>query len=656
MLKRVLIANRGEIAVRIARTCRRLGVEYVAVYSDADRHAPHLSGATASVPIGGSIASASYLDAGKVVAAAVETGCDAVHPGYGFLSENPGFARAVQAAGLAFIGPDAGTIEALGDKARAKALMRQAGVPTVPGGAEATEDLARIERLAAEVGFPVLLKPSAGGGGKGMHIVRAEAALHEAARQGMRVARANFGDGRLLVERFIDNPRHVEVQVFGDRHGNVVHLFERECSLQRRHQKVIEEAPAASLRTETRAALLEAAVRGARAIGYVNAGTFEFIVGPAGDFHFLEVNTRLQVEHPVSEEITGIDFVEWQLRIAAGEPLPLAQDAIVASGHAIECRIYAEDAANGFQPAPGKVAELRWPAGARVESGIAAGGEIPSFYDPMVAKLVVHAPTRPAALDKALAALERTVILGLTTNLGFLRRVLSDPAVRANEIDTRYLDRHVERHGARASVVLAPACAAVMDLGRVRPEAAPAWPWLASASGGVFDRVHLDAAAPWGAPRYWDDAAVVQAAILGPRDGAMQMRCAGRDVLVDGSPEATGLWSGRVAGEPWYGAQAGDRLELQVAGDRVTLRRYDMRSPAQAAGGGTATATMPGVVVAVPVAVGDRVSTGATLAIVEAMKMENRVLAAFEGRVIAIHCGVGDNVRAGDVLVSVDAD
>jgi propionyl-CoA carboxylase alpha chain/3-methylcrotonyl-CoA carboxylase alpha subunit len=362
------------------------------------------------------------------------------------------------------------------------------------------------------------------------------------------------------------------------------------------------------------------------------------------------------VEHPVTEKVTGIDLVKEQIRIAAGEPLRFRQEDLRILGHAIECRIYAEDASNGFQPSPGRVAELRWPAGVRIESGIVAGGEIAPFYDPMVAKLIVHAETRAAALDKASAALEGTVIIGLTSNVGFLGRVLSDPAVRANEVDTRYLDRHVQRYSSGASTALAPACAALMDLTAARPPGAGAWPWHAAAEFGVFDRVHLDGAAPWGAPRYWSDSTLVYAEILGARGVAVQVRCGDRTVLVEGLPDGSGLWTGRVDGMPWYGAEEGERLELQVAGDRATLLRYDQRNPAQASQGGAATANMPGVVVAVPVEVGERVATGATLAIVEAMKMENRLLASFDGRVSAIHCGVGDSVRAGDVLVSVDAD
>lgn len=657
MLKRVLIANRGEIAARIARTCKRLGIDYVGVFSDADVDSPHLREAAATVHLGASLAAESYLDQHKLIQAALETGCDAVHPGYGFLSENAAFAKALEDAGLVFIGPRSVTIDTLGDKARAKTLMSEAGVPTVPGTAEATEDIDRIAALAVAVGFPVLLKPTAGGGGKGMQIVTSKADLREAAEQGIRLARANFKDGRLLVERFVENPRHIEVQIFGDRYGNTVHLFERECSLQRRHQKVIEEAPAASLAPATRKALLEAAVRGAKAVGYINAGTFEFIVDQSGEFYFLEVNTRLQVEHPVSEEITGLDFVEWQLCVASGEPLPLQQDDIKAHGHAIECRIYAEDATNDFRPSPGKVLELRWPSPARIETGIETGGEVSSFYDPMVAKLIVHAADRPSAIDKALRALDASVVLGLTTNLGFLAQILSDPNVRCNVVHTRYLDQHLARYNLAVGPDAALACAAAVTLLSAHTTSATGWPWHANHVRSVFDRVHLNPLSPLGEPRFWLDNDIRSAAILGYHDrDTLSIRSGERTFLVRAVRELSGIWSGTVDGKSWYAIAASDQLNLLVAGQHSTLQPYESRNPAQAVNPGLAAAPMPGVVVALPVAVGDWVSAGTILAIVEAMKMENRVLASHDGQVTKIHCRIGDNIRAGDVLVSVDAE
>ena len=667
-IRRVLIANRGEIAARIARTCRRLGVEFVVVYSDADAHAPYLQNATAAVSLGNPLAAESYLNAAKIIAAAIDTGCDAIHPGYGFLSENAGFAREVARAGLTFIGPDPGTIESLGDKARAKALMQSAGVPTVPGTSEASEDLARICELADAAGYPVLLKPTAGGGGKGMQIVRAMADLPEAAAQAIRLGRANFKDGRLLVERYIERPRHIEVQVFGDTHGNAVHLFERECSLQRRHQKVVEEAPAAGLATATRAALLDVAVRGARAVGYVNAGTFEFIVDASGDFFFLEVNTRLQVEHPVTEEMTGIDLVEWQLRIAAGEPLPLRQDEINASGHAIECRVYAEDPAREFSPCAGSITHLAWPRDTRVETGVRNGLAISTFYDPMIAKLVVHAPDRAAAITRMLTALRQTAVLGLTTNIGFLVQVLNDDAVRRNDIHTRYLDDHLGRLNGSASLAPAIACATALCFAADRADEAscgsPQWPWSGRGQAGLLDREALGPGTGLGSVVLWagqeTHQGVIEHACAGEADGGcacqvIRVRNDGRECIVKVASGADGLWRGTVDGSHWIGALDAGNVDLQIEGSHFALQRYGTRSPSTVTGAGIAAAPMPGVVVAIPVAIGDRVLAGDTLAIVEAMKTENRVLAGCDGTVDAIHCQVGDSTRAGDVLVEVTA-
>ncbi|NBH01795.1 biotin carboxylase N-terminal domain-containing protein, partial [Amycolatopsis sp. SID8362] len=472
MPKRVLIANRGEIARRIARTCRRLGVDHVAVYSEADAGADHLAGAVETVHIGPPAARESYLDLDAVIDAALRTDCDAVHPGYGFLSENPEFAARVTEAGLVYIGPAAATIEAMGDKARARALMAAAGVPVLPGSEHATESADVLLADARRIGYPVILKPVAGGGGKGMRVVRTEAELPEAVEEAVRLGRAGFGDGRLLAERYVAAPRHIEVQVFGDHHGNVVHLFERECSLQRRHQKIVEEAPAPHLPPTTRHALLDAAVRGATALGYVGAGTFEFILDGDGRFFFLEVNTRLQVEHPVTEEITGLDLVEWQLRVADGEPLPLPQWRIGATGHAIECRVYAEDPGHGFRPAPGHAEVVRWPADVRVEAAFDESGAVPGFYDPMVAKLIAAGPDRGAALARLRAAIDETTLIGLTTNLGFLAELLDEPRVVEGRVDTHLVDAFTARPEPHFRDAQALACAAAMAV-----PAAAASPW-----------------------------------------------------------------------------------------------------------------------------------------------------------------------------------
>lgn len=649
MLRRVLIANRGEIACRIARTCRRLGIGYVAVYTDADASSPHLSGAVAAVRIGAGPAASSYLDARRLVEVALETSCDAVHPGYGFLSENHAFAAAVIEAGLRFVGPEPETIAALGDKARAKALMAAAGVPIVPGGTDASEDPAAVEAMVRSVGLPALLKPSAGGGGKGMQVLRDLAGLSEAVASAIRLARSSFGDGRLIVERYVERPRHVEVQVFGDTHGDVVHLFERECSLQRRHQKVVEEAPAPGLPPEVRRRLLEAAVRGARNVGYVNAGTFEFILGEDLEFYFLEVNTRLQVEHPVTETVTGLDLVEWQLRVAAGESLPLTQDEIRCEGHAVECRIYAEDPSRDFQPSPGRAAAVVWPQGVRVEAGLVQGGEVPPFYDPMVAKLIAGGHDREAALRTMGEALDRTVLLGLTTNIGYLARVLADPDVRAGRTHTRYLDEHADRFAVRTGEAVAACCAAVLAL----PSPASGSPWAPGSATGPADRVHLDPEAPWGRLQIWLDDSPVSCALRQVEHGRLQADIAGQQCEVEGSA-ADAVAGGRCGDGSWHAIRRGETWELQVHGDRFSAQFAHQRSHGEDGSAQGSAAPMSGTVAALPVRIGQQVVAGDVLAVVEAMKMEHRIVAQGVGVVRAIAFAVGDTVRAGEPIVDIE--
>ena len=651
MISRVLIANRGEIASRIARTCTRMGIEYVAVYSQADAGAAHLRGAVARTCIGPPIAAQSYLDQTRIIAAARDHGCDAIHPGYGFLSENAGFARAVAAAGLRFVGPSASVIESLGDKARAKKLMHDAGLPTVPGMAHASEDLNDLEHAAEAVGYPLLLKPTAGGGGKGMQVVRESGMLREALERGMRLARAHFSDGRLILERYFDRARHVEVQIFGDSHGNVVHLFERECSLQRRHQKIIEEAPAPRLDEPLRARLLAAAVRGAKAVGYDNAGTFEFILGDTGGFHFLEVNTRLQVEHPVTEAITGVDLVEWQLRCASGEPLPLAQADIYASGHAFECRIYAEDPANDFRPAPGKAMHISWPEAARVEAGIVAGGEVSAHYDPMVAKLITHGETRADARTAMLAALRSTALLGLTTNLGFLQQLMNDPHVVQGSYHTQYLDEVPFKPRDATAAAIACACAATLAAERMRQ---PRWPWSAGHSAGVFDRDKLVPAAPLGELWFWVGHETLKGAFGQCDDSGIEVFVNEERFFVEVDAAGGKVLHGKLGPIGWHATRASTAIELMLDGARYSVQTYADRNPAQFSIGASALAPMPGVVVSLPTSVGQAVAEGDVLAIVEAMKMENRVTAAFAGTVTAINCRLHETVNAGDLLVTVE--
>ncbi|MFP4623513.1 MAG: acetyl-CoA carboxylase biotin carboxylase subunit [Gemmatimonadota bacterium] len=443
MLKRVLVANRGEIALRIIRACQELGIEAVAVYSEADERAPHVLAADRAVSIGPPPAAESYLRIDRLVTVAREHGCDAVHPGYGFLAERAPFARAVEDAGLVFIGPPADAIEAMGDKTRARQAMMDAGVPVVPGTAEALADGAEAERVAAEVGYPVMLKAAAGGGGKGMRVVSDPADLVAAYEAAAREAQAAFGDGSVYVERFLDGPRHIEIQVLADHHGHVLHLGERECSIQRRHQKLIEEAPSSALTPELRRRMGDAAVAAAAAVGYRGAGTVEFLFQD-GEFYFLEMNTRIQVEHPVTELVTGIDLVQWQLRIAGGEPLDRTQEAVRWQGHALECRITSEDPANGFLPSSGRIELLHVPSGpgVRWDGGIQEGDQVSLFYDPLLGKLIVHAPTREQAIDRMIRALGELRVVGVETSAPFLRRVVDEDDFRRGDIDIRYLERH----------------------------------------------------------------------------------------------------------------------------------------------------------------------------------------------------------------------
>ena len=448
MFKKILVANRGEIAIRIMRACRELGLKTVAVYSDADKNAIHVQHADEAIHIGDSSPNESYLDMDKIIHAAKQTNADAIHPGYGFLSENASFAGKVASAKLTFIGPSADSIRAMGDKAESKMAMKKAGVPTVPGyeveGLETfDEQLKKFEQAAQEIGYPVLVKASAGGGGKGMRVVNDESELIESIEGARREALNAFGDERLLIEKYLPAAHHIEFQVFGDQHGNLVHLFERECSVQRRHQKIIEETPSPLLTPELRERMGEAAVKAAQAVGYYNAGTVEFIFDPqVSTYYFLEMNTRLQVEHPITELTTGLDLVQWQIRVAAGEPFPCSQGQLSQRGHAIECRVYAEDAANGFLPSTGKLLQYIEPRGPgiRVDSGFTTDDEVTHFYDPLLAKLIVHAEDRETAIQRMQAALREFVVHGVVTNIDFLQDVISHPDFASGQVTTRWVE------------------------------------------------------------------------------------------------------------------------------------------------------------------------------------------------------------------------
>jgi acetyl-CoA carboxylase biotin carboxylase subunit len=449
MFKKILVANRGEIAIRIMRACRELGIRTVAVYSDADKNALHVQHADEAVHIGAASPRESYLNADVLIQAALSSQAEAIHPGYGFLSENASFAGKVDSAKLTFIGPSADSIRAMGDKAESKIAMKKAGVPTVPG-FEGLDSEEEFRKAAQEIGYPVLIKASAGGGGKGMRVVHSESDLGEGIESARREALHAFGDDRLLIEKYVANAHHIEFQVFGDKHGHLVHLFERECSVQRRHQKIIEETPSPLLTPQLRKQMGEAAIKAAEAVHYVNAGTIEFIVDPDTlKFYFLEMNTRLQVEHPVTELTTGLDLVHWQIRVAAGEHFPYQQNQLTQRGHAIECRIYAEDPANGFLPSTGKLLQFIEPRGPgiRVDAGYAAGNEVTHFYDPLLAKLIVHGESRELAIQRMQSALKNFVVHGVITNIGFLQTVLAHPDFAEGKVTTRWVEQTIESNG-----------------------------------------------------------------------------------------------------------------------------------------------------------------------------------------------------------------
>ncbi|MET8688962.1 acetyl/propionyl/methylcrotonyl-CoA carboxylase subunit alpha [Streptomyces sp. NPDC004732] len=638
MFDTVLVANRGEIAVRVIRTLREMGVRSVAVFSDADADARHVREADTAVRIGPAPAAESYLSVERILAAAAKSGAQAVHPGYGFLAENAEFAQACADAGLTFIGPPASAISLMGDKIRAKATVQAAGVPVVPGSSGSGLTDAQLAAAAREIGTPVLLKPSAGGGGKGMRLVRDEALLADEIAAARREARASFGDDTLLVERWVDRPRHIEIQVLADGHGNVVHLGERECSLQRRHQKIIEEAPSVLLDEATRAAMGEAAVQAARSCGYAGAGTVEFIV-PGVDpssYYFMEMNTRLQVEHPVTELITGLDLVEWQLRVAAGEPLPFAQDDITLTGHAVEARICAEDPSRGFLPSGGTVLSLHEPQGngVRTDSGLSEGTEVGSLYDPMLSKVIAYGPDRATALRKLRAALADTVTLGVPTNAGFLRRLLAHPAVVAGELDTGLVEREADGlvpDGVPDEVYEAAAA--------VREDA------LRPTGDGWTD--------PFSVPSGWRLGGTpmpvthwLKAAGLEPV--THRLRSAGHTVApdrvrvtVDGTLHAfrrAGDWLGRD-GDAWH-VQDHDPVAASLTG-------------AAHAGADALTAPMPGTVTVVKVSPGDTVTAGQSLLVVEAMKMEHVISAPHAGTVTELDVTPGTTVAMDQVLAVV---
>jgi acetyl-CoA/propionyl-CoA carboxylase biotin carboxyl carrier protein len=644
MIEKVLIANRGEIAVRVIRTLRRLGIASVAVYSDADAGARHVTEADEAIRIGPAAAAASYLNIDAIIAAASAAGADAIHPGYGFLAENAAFARAAADAGLVFIGPPPDAIEAMGDKIAAKARVSAAGVPVVPEVPlpSGTDSFPRHDPR-----FPVIVKPSAGGGGKGMVVVRTPAELPAAVESAKRTALAAFGDDRLLIEKYIARPRHIEIQVLADTHGNVVHLGERECSLQRRHQKVIEEAPSPFLDPARREAMGKAAVEAARSVGYTGAGTVEFIVdgGDPDQFFFMEMNTRLQVEHPVTELVAGLDLVEWQIRVASGEPLSCGRELRI-SGHAIEARVYAEDPARGFLPTGGTVLSLREPAGegVRVDSGLAAGTTVTSAYDPMLAKVIAWGEDRATALRRLDAALAGTVVLGVTTNIAFLRTLLADPDVQAGNLDTDLIARIPETVG-----FAQPAGDEVL--------AAAAFARLLTAAG----------ADPWDAADGWRPSGRAWTKFrfrTGDAHAEVRVRNLSEVAVGDGEPVAA---SARFDGADLLLTYGGRNLRFACARDGETTwlgrdghawalsgeRAAPVRGGAAARGDGIVRSPMPGTVLAVRAAPGDPVTAGQPLVVVEAMKMEHTVTAPVDGTVTELAVQPGQQVQLDEPLAVV---
>ena len=653
---KLLIANRGEIACRIIRTAKRMGLATVAVYSDADRGAMHVALADTAVLIGPAPAKDSYLRIDAIIDTAHETGAEAVHPGYGFLSENADFAQACADADLVFVGPSAATIRLMGSKSAAKALMEGCGVPVVPGYHGEDQAFATLAAAADRLGYPVLVKASAGGGGRGMRAVATPGELEEAVAGARREAAAAFGDDRLLIEKLIAAPRHIEVQVFGDTHGNVVSLLERECTLQRRHQKVVEEAPSIAVTPERRAQMSAAARAAAQAAGYVGAGTVEFIADAAG-FYFIEMNTRLQVEHPITELITGLDLVEWQLRVAMGEPLPLRQDEITVHGHAIEARIYAEDADKGFLPSTGTIGLWREPAGndIRVDTGFRAGDAVTPYYDALLAKLIVHGADRPQALGRLAEALREFEIAGVTTNLAFLRALVGHPQVARGEIDTGFIERELAAlttpRPTVAPLDLAAACVAVLlrEQGEQIPPSV-ASPWDRTDGWTIAGRRRRRLSFRHGGERceavlwYGRDGLSMELRDAHarlqfvPRDGAVFDLCLG-----DAPERVTAGWSGR---------------DLDLVTPRGRLRLHwidpfaaDLREAALAS---RIVAPMPGTVTRILAEPGVDVPRGAPLIVLEAMKMEHTLRAPAAGRLKALKCAVGEFVQEGTELADFE--
>jgi 3-methylcrotonyl-CoA carboxylase alpha subunit len=662
MFSRILIANRGEIACRVVKTARRMGIKTVAVYSDADAGARHVAMADEAVHIGPSAARESYLVADKLIDAARRTRAEAIHPGYGFLSENAGFAEACARAGIVFIGPPPSAIRAMGSKSEAKKIMEKAGVPLVPGyhGDDQSPEL--LAREADRIGYPVLIKAAAGGGGKGMRVVESAAKFADALAGARREAKASFADDHVLVEKYLTRPRHIEIQVFADSLGNCVYLFERDCSIQRRHQKVIEEAPAPGMTADRRAAMGEAAVAAARAIGYVGAGTVEFIANQDGTFFFMEMNTRLQVEHPVTEAITGQDLVEWQFKVAAGGSLPLGQRDLRIHGHAVEVRLYAEDPNRNFLPSTGRLVHLRLPEEnrhVRVDTGVREGDVVTPFYDPMIAKVIVHDADRTSALRRMARIMGETEVVGLTTNAALLRALCAHKAFVAGEIDTGFIERHRDDLFAEA----APAgdrAFAVATLARVAEwtPSSPLDPWDQKNGFRLLEAGHDEV-------RWKDGEREVAVLARRRRDGGLELELPGSVMEARVRRMEDGRFAVQLDGETFTAsvvrralADGGIEYALFADGLHQRLRLVDpldvTQYEATAAGEGSVRSPLPGKIIDLRVKAGDSVSRGQPLLVLEAMKMEHTLTAPADGTIKSVRYAVGEQVAEGAELVEFE--
>ena len=662
LFSKILVANRGEIACRIMRSAKKMGIKVVAVYSEADANAPHVKLADEAVLLGAAASSESYLKADKVIEAALTTGAEAIHPGYGFLSENAGFVEAVKQAGLVFIGPDLHAIKIMGDKIESKALAISAGVSCVPGTDGAVSTIEEAKASASEIGYPVMVKASAGGGGKGMRVIENDAQMEEGMRAAMTEARNAFGDDRVFIEKFVVSPRHIEIQVLADSHGNVIYLGERECSVQRRHQKVVEEAPSAFITDETRQKMGEQAVQLARAVDYLSAGTVEFIVGADQDFYFLEMNTRLQVEHPVTEQVYGLDLVEWMIRIAAGDKLTIKQAEVKPQGWSIEARLYAEDSERGFLPSIGQLMRYRQPVGegVRCDTGVEEGSKISIYYDPMIAKLIATAPTREAAIDKLVLALSHYQISGVSTNRQFLAAILTDPDFRAGKMDTGFI-------ASKFGDAFAPS----MPENRLEifQMIAVATSHYVRAQARMNE---LEAAPEKLVAQIMQEDQPVQHLLswAGDEDGDLVV-IESEEFRITGDcdqPQSRHgfIYDGAVNDEPvaMQIVARDNHITVSLRETELVLRLYPQKfapmlafMPPEDTGlsDTLVTAPMPGLLTNIMVAVGDVVQAGQNVAIIEAMKMENTLTAGMTGRVINIASNIGDSLNVDDIIIELEA-